>query len=89
MSDIEVILLLVGLAVVVGLTYKAITSHEEANPSAADAVKEVEERLGVQVADVELIGMTKKELIALAEERGVLVSARMRKAEIIEKIELK
>lgn len=89
MSDIEVILLLVGLAVVCYLGYRAITSLEEASPSAADAVKEVEERLGVQVADVELIGMTKKELIALAEERGVLVSARMRKAEIIELIELK
>lgn len=89
MSDIEVILLLVGLAVVCYLGYRAISNLEEANPSAADAVKEVEERLGVQVADVELIGMTKKELIALAEERGVLVSARMRKAEIIELIELK
>ena len=40
-------------------------------------------------ADVELMGMTKKELIALAQERDILVSSRMRKAEIIEKIELK
>ena len=90
MSEIDVVLLLIGAAVVVFLGYTVISSLEKSVPdNVSDKVKEVEEALGVQVADVELMGMTKKELIALAEERGVLVSARMRKAEIIELIELK
>ena len=87
MSEIDVVLLLIGAAVVVFLGYTVISSLEKSVPE--DKVKEVEEALGVQVADVELMGMTKKELIALAQERDILVSSRMRKAEIIEKIELK
>ena len=90
MSEIDVVLLLIGAAVVVFLGYKVISSLEKSVPdNVSDKVKEVEEALGVQVADVELMGMTKKELIALAQERDILVSSRMRKAEIIEKIELK
>ena len=90
MSEIDVVLLLIGAAVVVFLGYTVISSLEKSVPyTASGKVKEVEEALGVQVADVELMGMTKKELIALAQERDILVSSRMRKAEIIEKIELK
>jgi len=90
MSEIDVVLLLIGAAVVVFLGYTVISSLEKSVPDTASGkVKEVEEALGVQVADVELMGMTKKELIALAQERDILVSSRMRKAEIIEKIELK
>jgi len=90
MSEIDVVLLLIGAAVVVFLGYTVISSLEKSVPdNVSDKVKEVEEALGVQVADVELMGMTKKELIALAQERDILVSSRMRKAEIIEKIELK
>ena len=90
MCEIDVVLLLIGAAVVVLLGYTVISSLEKSVPdNVSDKVKEVEEALGVQVADVELMGMTKKELIALAQERDILVSSRMRKAEIIEKIELK
>ena len=90
MSEIDVVLLLIGAAIVVFLGYTVISSLEKSVPdNVSDKVKEVEEALGVQVADVELMGMTKKELIALAQERDILVSSRMRKAEIIEKIELK
>lgn len=90
MSEIDVVLLLIGAAVVVFLGYTVISSLDKSVPdNVSDKVKEVEEALGVQVADVELMGMTKKELIALAQERDILVSSRMRKAEIIEKIELK
>ena len=89
MSEIDVVLLLIGAAVVVFLGYTVISSLEKSVPdNVSDKVKEVEEALGVQVAVVELMGMTKKELIALAQERDILVSSCMR-AEIIEKIELK
>ena len=85
--ELELLIGLGLLVTLVGAVYlmnktPSITPMDDAGviKTELDEVREeVEETL-------DLNAMTKKELIALAESKDVLVSARMRKAEIISKL---
>ena len=78
MSEIDVVLLLIGVTVVVFLGYTVISSLKSRFLIMSQTKSRKSKRQPAQVADVELMGMTKKELIALAQERDILVSSRMR-----------
>ena len=82
--------LLIGLGLLVTLVVAVYLMNKAPSITAMDDVGVIKTELDEVREEVEetldLNAMTKKELIALAESKDVLVSARMRKAEIISKL---
>ena len=82
--------LLIGLGLLVTLVGAVYLMNKTPSITAMDDAGVIKTELDEVLEEVEetldLNAMTKKELIALAESKDVLVSARMRKAEIIAKL---
>ena len=82
--------LLIGLGLLVTLVVAVYLMNKAPSITAMDDVGVIKTELDEVREEVEetldLNAMTKKELIALAESKDVLVSDRMRKAEIISKL---
>jgi hypothetical protein len=82
--------LLIGLGLLVALVGAVYLMNKTPSITVMDdagVIKTEMDKVREEIEEAhDLNGMTKKELIALAESKDVLVSARMKKAEIISKL---
>lgn len=81
---------LVATLVVVGVIWLVVKGNPEITPIEDAGVRhpatEVEDVIEDLLDDVDLMQLTKKELLSMAEAKGVTVSSRMKKSEIIEQL---
>lgn len=84
------VVLLVAALVAVGVVWFVVKGKPEITPIDDAGVRhpadEVEDVIEDLLDDVDLMQLTKKELLSMAEAKGVAVSSRMKKAEIIEQL---
>ena len=86
------VVLLVATLVVVGVVWFLVKGSPEITPIDDAGIRHetpaevVEEAIEDLIDDVDLMKLTKKELLSMAEAKGVTANSRMKKADIIEQL---